>query len=673
MPSWRDRILEEFAPSSFRLTLVADPDNLLLEEIIQQQIHGLGYELLDFDDPVAFRFTFESKFQSSWDKREVSKTAAIVRYKNNLNSLPHDLLARGRSLSFTLSSIFPNLSYRVISELNRSDLDKLYQSYLLEEPQQMGENATKDFVLRHLWRFAPEFIKEPADFLQLVLQQHLLSGERMPPELEERMILVLRQSAWLSEWPVDLMIQSREFCYSFLQERWPLFLTKLAQTKIKGVKDDQSAYAIKLPGPQDVPFGHDGLRVHIDTLFLDGRLKAINHPSEIALKETWVNVGLKWDPEEDRIRRLVGLLENLKETIPENETSYHTWLSFALRWAEVSALRYEIEEARLGCLVDEISDLTQIIEVAFFRWINDRFGTLYNQPAIPPVMLHHVPRLLAKHLDTSATTKVALLVIDGLSLSQWVLLRDEISAQRPNITSNDHAVFAWIPTITSVSRQSIFAGNPPFYFPSSINTTDREPTLWIQFWAGQGLERSQVAYVKNIGSLESLPLVEQKVSDPRVRVVGVVINKIDDIMHGMQTGMRGMHSQVKLWAKEGVFARLLDILNEHDFSVFLTSDHGNIEAIGIGQITEGSVADIKGQRVRVYPSQELRSRIKVEFPESIEWPSSRGLPSDYLALIAPGRSAFVLKGDRPIVHGGISLEELVVPFVQLESRHVTQQ
>ena len=153
----------------------------------------------------------------------------------------------------------------------------------------------------------------------------------------------------------------------------------------------------------------------------------------------------------------------------------------------------------------------------------------------------------------------------------------------------------------------------------------------------------------------------------------MVINKIDDIMHGIQTGMRGMHSQVKLWAKEGSFAGLLDLLNEQDFEVFLTSDHGNIESDGIGRLIEGSIADIKGQRARVYPSQELRSGIKVEFPESIEWPTSMGLPSDYFALIAPDRSAFVAKGEHPVVHGGISLEELIVPFVQLGSRHVARE
>ena len=45
-----------------------------------------------------------------------------------------------------------------------------------------------------------------------------------------------------------------------------------------------------------------------------------------------------------------------------------------------------------------------------------------------------------------------------------------------------------------------------------------------------------------------------------------------------------------------------------------------------------------------------------------------GLPEDYLPLLAPGRSAFVRETERIVSHGGASLEELVVPLVQIEMR-----
>ena len=62
--SWRDHIFHAFAPQVARLTLVADPDSLLIEEGILQELQAQGYELLTWNDPVAFRFTYETKYRT---------------------------------------------------------------------------------------------------------------------------------------------------------------------------------------------------------------------------------------------------------------------------------------------------------------------------------------------------------------------------------------------------------------------------------------------------------------------------------------------------------------------------------------------------------------------------------------------------------------------------------
>jgi hypothetical protein len=38
-----------------------------------------------------------------------------------------------------------------------------------------------------------------------------------------------------------------------------------------------------------------------------------------------------------------------------------------------------------------------------------------------------------------------------------------------------------------------------------------------------------------------------------------------------------------------------------------------------------------------------------------------------MPLFASGRTAFVADGDQVVVHGGISVEELIVPFVRVKS------
>jgi len=91
-------------------------------------------------------------------------------------------------------------------------------------------------------------------------------------------------------------------------------------------------------------------------------------------------------------------------------------------------------------------------------------------------------------------------LIDGLSLDQWLVVRDALSSRRQSkLDFHESTVFAWIPSITSISRQAAFAGKPPVFFPNSIYSTAREPTLWAQFWADHGLSANEVVYMRGLG------------------------------------------------------------------------------------------------------------------------------------------------------------------------------
>jgi len=150
--SWRSHILREFTPKVARLTLVADPDGLLLEEGILEGIRERGFELIRFLDPIEFRYAYESRYRSKWDQGiDTDLVVVLSTQSSSLITLPYDLLHAGRRLSFNLGDIFPNLSYPVVTALDRGDLDALYEAQKRYAPDQMGDNATRDFVLRHVF------------------------------------------------------------------------------------------------------------------------------------------------------------------------------------------------------------------------------------------------------------------------------------------------------------------------------------------------------------------------------------------------------------------------------------------------------------------------------------------------------------------------------------------
>ena len=208
--NWRDHILTEFTPKVARLTLVSDPDGLLLEEGILASILQRGFELIPFEDSVAFRYAYESGFRSRWDRGEQPDLVVVLHSgASDLGSLPYDLLQAGRRLSFNLGEVFPNLSYPIVAALDRGDLDALYEAQKRHAPGVLGDNATKEFVLRHVFEMAPEFVRTPSELLRVLLRRHYRK-QRIPPLLDERFIQALRRQDSFEDWPLEAIIPDRE-------------------------------------------------------------------------------------------------------------------------------------------------------------------------------------------------------------------------------------------------------------------------------------------------------------------------------------------------------------------------------------------------------------------------------------------------------------------------------
>ena len=291
MTSWRDVILKDFTPQVARLTLVADPDGLLLEEGILHGIHERGFELIPFDDHIAFRYAYESRYRSRWDRGEFTDLVVVLRSAlPDLKSLPFDLLHSGRTLSFNLGVIFPNLSYPVVSTLDKSDLDSLYQAYQEHISETLGTNPTKEFILRHVFGIAPEVIKKESDLLRVLLRRHY-KGFRIPPSVDERFIGLLSKNQVFKEWPLNLIVPDREAFLAFLQERWLPYLKAITADNQSKVAENKESFGLHFIGPTLLPFDHDDVRVYVDNFFTEGLLSPVTMDKSPDEKNKWVLVG----------------------------------------------------------------------------------------------------------------------------------------------------------------------------------------------------------------------------------------------------------------------------------------------------------------------------------------------------------------------------------------------
>jgi len=663
MTSWRDTILNDFVPNVNKLTLVADPDSLLTEEKLILELRNRGFDLISFNDPVEFRYAYESKYRSIWDKGEHTDLVVVLRLHDiELETLPYDLLQTGRKLSFNLGDLFPDLSYPIIEKLDRSLLDALFDAQNKFLPDRIGDNATKDFILRHVFGIAAELISNEVELLRSLLRLHY-GKIQIPLILTDRLVQVLKKYDGFHAWPLDMIVPDVDAFFTFLQERWPVFLNRLNKTK--QIKESSPEYGLKFPGPVLLPFDHQDIKVYIDTLFVEGKLAPVSLSNFDVDAISWIQCGIICANKNDdeRISRLFKLVE---QDLPTNDSRYSDWITFALKWAELSALIH-CENGSNHSHQLKFKDVGNVLNTTFATWLNDHYTSLINLPPANPAMLHHVPRRLARDMEDTDNNRIALIVVDGLALDQWVTVRQYLQQHNSNLLMRESAIFAWIPTLTCVSRQSIFSGKPPLYFPSSINSTNNEEKLWKQFWESQGLSRLDIAYQRGLGDGDISRVLDSTIHTGKTKVVGLVVDKVDKIMHGMQLGSSGMHNQIKQWCKGGFLGSLIEYLLDHGYAVWLTADHGNIECEGKGRPSEGVIAETRGERVRVYPTPELRSQVASNFTFAHEW-KPVGLPSGYFPLVAAGCDAFVNPGDSIVGHGGIAIEEVIVPLVKFERR-----
>jgi len=634
MNSWRDLILDKIRGEDRPVVIVCDPDGLLQEEDLLLSVKEQGFKVVLYDDPIAFRFIYESEYRQKWDKGDVTKPRILLLNRNLDNRMiPYDILQRGSAVSIGIHHIFPKLSYPIVEKIEKVYFEKLYAAYEKYDGDPLGDRETIEFVLDRVYSIVVQSVRTDEDLFRVLFKVHYRKME-IPDILVEYLMSVLKLVPAFEKWELELLFNREKF-FQFLQGKWHDFLVGLSSGK-----------------KVEVPFDRREIRGYVEDLFVEGVLTPVEVPEYEGLPP-WTHVGIIIDPFKDTKKRLSKLLIKIEKKL-EKASRYRDWQEIASFWAESLYFRYKLGWEIPEDLAEHINRIHERIELLFTKWMLKDFGTLSNLPYRPtPVMVHHIPRFIA----SETKEKIALIIIDGLALDQWRVIQEELSGY----LLEERVVYSWVPTLTCVSRRSLFAGDPPYYFGEMSSNTNDEPH-WVRFWQNEHYSADKIYYKRGI-KLITRKEVDEIVCDPRKTILGLVVNTVDDYMHSVQMGTFEMHQEVRTWVQQGYLNQLLDELLEREFDVYISSDHGNVYATGRGAPREGVLVETRGNRARVYSEVDFLMRTARKF-QSVVWPDEYFVPG-YSVLLADKLSAFTRDGKKIVTHGGISLEEVLVPFVRV--------
>lgn len=265
------------------------------------------------------------------------------------------------------------------------------------------------------------------------------------------------------------------------------------------------------------------------------------------------------------------------------------------------------------------------------------------------------PRIVSKILghisyNYKPFEKVALIVIDGMAYWQYLLVDNTL--KQYSLRCKHYPIYSWIPSITQLSRQAIFKGDRPF--KDYRQNPKNEENLWRQYWKKKGLNNYQIGYYYDQLPQSDLSLISK---------LALVNKELDEKMHG-STDYRDLKSLTENWIRRSRIIPTIQRLIEQKFTVFLTTDHGNIDAIGWRKLKKSeklgtNQSGSRSMRHLEYSQKQLAKDFLENNPDIRSF-----VEQEEQAIYLTNNMSFSSKASL-VTHGGSHILEVLIPFVKI--------
>ena len=322
----------------------------------------------------------------------------------------------------------------------------------------------------------------------------------------------------------------------------------------------------------------------------------------------------------------------------KNCNDYRKWLAIAEQKAiiDVMCAQYGIEIS------------TSEVNEYFQQWVLKRFGSLSSEiNDTTPILVSKAMEYMYDHSD-----KFVIIVMDGMSEFDWQI----ISRSFAGVIYEKTSAFAMIPTVTSISRQCLLA--------------NKYPVQLINPWHQSKEVEEFINCAKDLGYKDTDKNCYSRGYDSHFglskQCCAVIINDVDDIVHSQLQGKVGMYNDISLLAKKSKLADMVKRFLKQGYDVYISADHGNTLCRGVGRLMgTGVETETKSHRMLVLNQIADKDSLISKY-DMIEYPKYY-LDKKYEYLICNAETSLDIKGSEVMTHGGITIDEVVVPFVKFKA------
>ena len=364
-------------------------------------------------------------------------------------------------------------------------------------------------------------------------------------------------------------------------------------------------------------------------------------------------------------------------------------------WAEIyKKLVYwdiEIDNSQDKSMADILKDQKSEANAYFSRFISENYEDWLNDPDIDrPTMSHNL--MTKKVFPLLGEEPVFFIVIDNLRYDQWEIIEPEV-ANLFNVTSEDY-YYSILPTTTAYARNAIFSGmlpNEMAKYHSDIwvgeDSDDGKNNHESEFLKRQ-LQKKRIdvkhSYHKIIRAHEGRALLDNFKNLLNFPLNAIVFNFVDMLSHArtdlqmireLAPDESAYRSLTMSWFTHSSLYDLLNALAAEKVKVVITTDHGTIRVKKpfkiVGDRNTNTNLRYKQGKNLAFNDEDVFSSKR---PESLFLPKLNVSTSyafaieDFFFAYPNNYNHYVNYYKDTFQHGGISLEEMIVPVITLDPK-----
>ncbi|MDE7154067.1 MAG: PglZ domain-containing protein [Muribaculaceae bacterium] len=352
---------------------------------------------------------------------------------------------------------------------------------------------------------------------------------------------------------------------------------------------------------------------------------------------------------------------------------------------------WELELSATDTNMDEMLEMQKTeADSEFYKFVKRNYEQWVNNPERDFIMS---PDIFKKRLFPllDAGEKIFFILIDNFRLDQWAVIKPLLSEL---FTVDEELYCSILPTATQYARNAIFSGLMPERIAAMF------PDLWVDEDAEEGKNlnesplisthferyrrKCKFSYNKINDSAAGEKLLREFSNLETNNLNVVVLNFIDMLSHArtesrmireLAQSNAAYRSITESWFRHSAAYDLFKAIAAKGYRVILTTDHGTIRVTNPIKVV-GDKNTNTALRYKVGKSLTYNNRQVYE----IKTPMRYGLPSPNVSstyIFAGNRDFFAYPNNYnyyvqyytdTFQHGGISMEEMLVPLVTLKAK-----